>query len=292
MQGGRLKRSQLKGSQLQDTEISRAFSAAAYQYDQFTQVQRNVGAQLLQVLQMLRQLQTVQQTATRILDAGCGTGVLTERLYTLYDPSQLLAVDLASDMLAVAANRLKAYDNIDFQLVDLMQPLASLGCFDLIYSNFTLHWCGQPKHWLQQLSAVLSNYGCLAIALPVSGSLDRLKQAWAMIDDEVHINQFPNEHLLMAAIEGIGLQLLYSNVIEVKDHYSSVHSLLRALKGMGAHHVQRLPGQDHDELRRRGVRNGLRGRRLLQQLEENFVRLNPERDLCLDYRIWLGVLSK
>jgi len=68
----------------------------------------------------------------RILDLGCGDGVLTEKIVAA--GATVVAVDAGPDMIAAARAR-----GIDARVMD-GQKLAFTGGFDAVFSNAALHW--------------------------------------------------------------------------------------------------------------------------------------------------------
>jgi SAM-dependent methyltransferase len=72
----------------------------------------------------------------RILDLGCGDGVLTEKL--LAAGAAVIAVDASPDMVAAAKRR-----GLDARIMD-GQALPFADEFDAVFSNAALHWMLQP----------------------------------------------------------------------------------------------------------------------------------------------------
>jgi SAM-dependent methyltransferase len=81
----------------------------------------------------------------RILDLGCGDGVLTEKIATA--GASVVAVDAAPDMVAAARAR-----GLDARVVP-GQSLAFDGEFDAVFSNAALHW-------MRPAEAVLAGVRC------------------------------------------------------------------------------------------------------------------------------------
>jgi trans-aconitate methyltransferase len=72
------------------------------------------------------------QPGERILDLGCGDGVLTEKLAAI--GAKVIGVDNSPDMIAAARLR-----GIDARLMDI-RSLAFENEFDAVFSNAALHW--------------------------------------------------------------------------------------------------------------------------------------------------------
>src|SRR5437773_7801451 len=91
------------------------------------------------------------QPGERILDLGCGDGVLTEKL--LAAGAEIVAVDAAPDMIAAARGR-----GIDARVVP-GQSLAFEREFDAVFSNAALHWMHPPEAVLTGVGRALKPGG-------------------------------------------------------------------------------------------------------------------------------------
>jgi SAM-dependent methyltransferase len=123
------------------------------------------------------------------LDIGCGTGSFSRLLAARSD--RVLALDLSSQMIAIARKRSKGYTNIDFQVADAKVWDPSEGQFDCIASIATMHHLPMGA-MLAKMGRALTAEGrlaildlyepegwtdtlCEALALPVSMGLRLLK---------------------------------------------------------------------------------------------------------------------
>ncbi|HLI15878.1 MAG TPA: methyltransferase domain-containing protein [Acidimicrobiales bacterium] len=98
-----------------------------------------------------------------ILELGCGTGRLTERLAVAYPSARLLAVDIARPMVEAARARLAGRPRVEVRLADA-EALESAERFDLVVSNATIQWFAAPAASLRRLAGLLAPGGAMAHA--------------------------------------------------------------------------------------------------------------------------------
>jgi ubiquinone/menaquinone biosynthesis C-methylase UbiE len=97
----------------------------------------------------------------RILDLGCGTGTLIQRLFHLAPETEIVGLDPSLEMLSVARQKLPksvelqvgSADNIPF-------PNES---FDLVISTNAFHYFRNPSQAIQEVKRVLKPNGHLVI---------------------------------------------------------------------------------------------------------------------------------
>ncbi len=96
---------------------------------------------------------------SRILEVGCGTGKATqpfaERGY------ELVCLDIGTDLIAVAKERLKEFPNVSF-VSEAFETWKSEAKFDLIISATAFHWVDPKVRYLKACEVLKSN-GALAV---------------------------------------------------------------------------------------------------------------------------------
>jgi SAM-dependent methyltransferase len=108
------------------------------------------------------------RTGNRVLDVGCGTGVLArEALRRVGQEGQVVGVDLNEGMLAVAA---RTAPEIDWRLGDATSLPFEDASFDVVVSQFALMYFPDRVASLREMWRTLAPGGRLAVA------------AWAPID--------------------------------------------------------------------------------------------------------------
>lgn len=103
----------------------------------------------------------------RVLDAGCGDGLLSLALAKRHPDWTLVGVDLREDMLAGARERARGrgLGNVSFTAADLLQPLPVSG-FDAVVALECLSEIPDDEAALQTMSAVVKPGGMLLAQAP------------------------------------------------------------------------------------------------------------------------------
>ena len=97
-----------------------------------------------------------------VLDAGCGSGRVTEQLLERLPHGRVIAADAAPSMLVEARRRLERFgDRVTLVECDLGRPLPLAGPVDAVLSTATFHWVPDHDALFANLAAVLRPGGRL-----------------------------------------------------------------------------------------------------------------------------------
>ncbi len=119
-----------------------------------------------------------------VLDAGCGSGRVTERLAERLPRGQVVAVDASPAMIAEARRRLARFgDRIDYVVADLGRPLPLDGPADAILSTATFHWVPDHDALFRNLAAVVRPGGHLVAQCGGVGNIASIRAILATIGD-------------------------------------------------------------------------------------------------------------
>jgi trans-aconitate 2-methyltransferase len=110
-----------------------------------------------------------------VLDAGCGTGQVTEALRERLPRGRVIALDASPSMLARALERLGA-DRVTYLEHDLMDPIP-IDQVDAVLSTATFHWVPDHDRLFANLAAVLKTGGQLVAQCGGWGNLERVNAA-------------------------------------------------------------------------------------------------------------------
>ncbi|WP_417911290.1 malonyl-ACP O-methyltransferase BioC [Candidatus Electronema sp. PJ] len=160
----------LSTQQIDKQLLCRQFRRATDSYEQQALIQQRTAEHLLELLRQHNGLR-----AQRVLEIGCGTGLLTRRLVQQIPGIEVLVLnDLVPDFASYFATASLA-PKLTFLPGDIEQlPLP--GLFDLIISSSALHWLHDLAGLLAKLAAHLQPNGILAFSLYGPENLREIKE--------------------------------------------------------------------------------------------------------------------
>ena len=126
----------------------------AVAYDRVSGPQFRWGVAVLQRLELAGD--------ERVLDAGCGSGRVTERLLERLPRGTVVALDSSAAMLEEAARRLAPHlSRVELVHADLGRQLPAMAPVDAILSTAVFHWVPDHDALFRHLAAVLRPGGRL-----------------------------------------------------------------------------------------------------------------------------------
>jgi malonyl-CoA O-methyltransferase len=227
---------------LDKNAIRQSFNRAASSYDRFAILQREVESRLLERIEFQRYEPGI------ILDLGCGTGSASHSLASQFQQAGVIALDWAPAMLA----KVGAGEGIDPVSLDGVHrlcadmhalPLAARSV-DLVFSNLALQWSYDLPAVFREFRRIMKPDAMLVFTCFGPDTLFELKQAWRAVDELPHVNDYPDMHDIGDELLSAGYREPVMDAERLTMEYPDVMSLMREIKGVGAHNVasQRLPG--------------------------------------------------
>ena len=120
----------------------------------------------------------------RVLDAGCGTGRVTESLLDRLPRGHVIALDGSPSMIQGARERLERFgDRVTYLVADLGRPIPVDGPVDAILSTATFHWVPDHDALFANLTAVLRPGGLLVAQCGGAGNIANVQRVLASIGD-------------------------------------------------------------------------------------------------------------
>ncbi len=132
------------------------FGAQAACYEDHAGLQRDVARRLAALLPELK--------APRVLELGCGTGLLSRHLVARYPDGQFVLTDAAPAMIGECRRNLaRTCARVTYEVMDA-DAAGGHGDLDLIVTSMTLHWLRDPVASLERLRTRLAPGGVLLFA--------------------------------------------------------------------------------------------------------------------------------
>ena len=120
----------------------------------------------------------------RVLDAGCGSGRVTELLAERLPHGSVIALDGSPTMVDHARARLDRFgDRIDYLVADLGRPIPLAEPVDAILSTATFHWVPDHDSLFRHLAAVLRPGGRLVAQCGGAGNIASIQRVLVTIGD-------------------------------------------------------------------------------------------------------------
>jgi trans-aconitate 2-methyltransferase len=125
-----------------------------------------------------------------VLDAGCGSGRITEAILERLPRGRVIAVDGSPSMVQAARARFDGRDRVEVLLADLLE-LELEEPVDAILSTATFHWIADHERLFRRLHALLRPAGRLVAQCGGEGNIDILRgRAKTIIAREPYAEHF------------------------------------------------------------------------------------------------------
>lgn len=153
------------------------------------------------------------QPGERILDLGCGTGHLTDKIATI---TEVLGIDSAATMIEKARAN---YPNLRFELANAAE-LNFIEQFDGVFSNAVLHWVKPPEKVITGVWNALKPGGRFVAEFGGKGNINliltalhnAIKANSLSIDEELNFNYFPSIAEYGNLLENQGFTFTFANL--------------------------------------------------------------------------------
>jgi malonyl-CoA O-methyltransferase len=205
--------------------IADSFGRAAASYDDAAQPQRQAAA-LVADLAVQRRV----PDNSRILEIGCGTGLLTRHIRARWPAAELVVSDLSPDMVGAAAKGAMIAGT--FLSMDGEEPAFEGPWFDLILSSLAFQWFADLPTALMRLTALLRPGGNLIFSTMGAGSFAEWRAAHEKAGAQAGTPDYPALDALRAMLAA------YPDAFAFEEHwphdFGDARAFLTHLRGIGA----------------------------------------------------------
>lgn len=216
----------------------------AAEYEVLASPQVDWGARLLERVEL--------RGDEAAVDAGCGTGRVTEMLLERLPDGSVLAVDASGAMVEAARERFAGDDRVRVEVADLLE-LEVGEPVDLVLSTATFHWIKDHDRLFGRLSRALKPGGRLVAQCGGAGNIARVRAAAREVMGEERFRpyfegwedpwNFADEVATRARLEAAGFEDVEAWLHEEPTQFGSAGELARYLKTVVlGRHLEVLPG--------------------------------------------------
>jgi malonyl-CoA O-methyltransferase len=208
-------------------QVADAFAAASETYDTAAQAQVRSGGRLAELV-----VDRLRKPNPRVLEVGCGTGLLTRALMPAVGGDWLIT-DLSPAMVETARREV---GQGRFAVMDGEHPDGSAGPFDLIVSNLAGQWFLDLEGAVSRLAACLAPGGLLALSTLAHGSLREWRAAHAelgLADGVMDFPTFDALRFMMPARADLQSQVFAVTHVDGRDFLSSIRAIGARLPAPG-----------------------------------------------------------
>lgn len=191
-----------------------------------------------------------------VIDAGCGTGRVTELLLRCIPDGTVLAVDASEAMVEATAGRFAGDPRVRVERRDLLR-LEVERAVDMVFSTATLHWIKDHEHLFERFARTLKPGGRLAAQCGGEGNITRLRAAMGQVMREDRFEEFfvrwedpwnfADPATTRARLKAAGFEEIETWLHEEVAEFDSIEELTGYLKtAVLGQHLTFLPEAEHE----------------------------------------------
>ena len=209
---------------LKRQQIQNQFDRAAATYDNVAGLQRRMGKILLG---RIANLNTPKHS--RLVDLGCGTGELLQRLER-EGYSDLCGLDLSSQMISVARQK---SPTAKFHHAAIEELPFEESCFDVAISNAAIQWCDADVA-ANKMFRVVKPGGTILINVFTAGTLRQWHDAFVATGFESRVHPLAGAEEIEAAFTAAGFADMEVQLHREAAEFDSIESMYASIRQLGA----------------------------------------------------------
>jgi malonyl-CoA O-methyltransferase len=216
------------------TRVARRFNRHADSYDEHARLQVEM------VESVMRTVLAGSRRPGRVLELGCGTGRLTQRLVEAFPRAELEAIDIAERMVERARARVGEAARVRLAVADVEEHAWEKARYDLVVSSATIQWLSSAEETLGRLARSLRAGGRMIHATFGPRTFEELFSLFATVEADHGLPTRPHGLSLPGTSEWeellarLGLDEIRVRSSIVRRSYASCRACLAEVRATGA----------------------------------------------------------
>lgn len=211
--------------------VADEFGRSSINYHQEAEIQQKVSEGLVASLRPWKQI----LPDGPILEIGCGTGFLSQRLISEFPTREINITDASEEMVSFANSHLEYSDSnrVNFDVFNPEIDILEEESYSLIISNFAAQWFEDTAYTMAKLSKALKKDGLILFSFPGNKSFPEWYQACLETGLPFSANPLPDteEVVIKLSMEDVQVDY-YENSLHQK--FESSYDFFRHIKNIGA----------------------------------------------------------
>ncbi len=169
----------------------------------------------------------------RILEIGCGTGLLTGKLADAYPAASIEAVDIAPGMIEHARKSLQDKQNLSWTIGDICKVILP-GPFELAISSSSFQWVSPLGKAFTRIRESLASGGYLVFSMMLKETLHELQESrMRTAPQKPVLHKLPTRGDVLGWLDCAGYELVTHDVVDFRVEYDSAWGFLKSINKQG-----------------------------------------------------------
>ncbi len=211
-------------------KIADNFSKGAARYDELASCQKHAAEKLASIISMQKKSHGGK---LKILELGCGTGFLTEKIFEMFPGSEFTITDISEKMLSLCIGKTSGIpvSKKDFVVCDFDRSIPP-GSFDMVISGMAFQWSSDLAKLASSIFDSLNPGGRIFLSMLTEPTFGSLRDTFRELDTQYPGPVFKTEAAIRSYFSAFHDPYFQTETFTEK--YRDTTGFLKHLKSIGA----------------------------------------------------------
>jgi malonyl-CoA O-methyltransferase len=202
--------------QPETTRVSTRFRRSLRSYENDALVQKEVGDSLLALMSTYSEV-----VYGRVLEIGCCTGAMTEKMCTTFSPAEIFVNDLVEECCFSTVERIRDLTGSAYSVPGNAESIDLPSQLDLVISSSTFQWLNNLPSFFQRISDALNDEGYFIFSQFCPGTMAQISELLGVglnYTEEAELSVIVKEYFKLERIETSHYRIYFQTPREVLKH--------------------------------------------------------------------------